>query len=181
MFLPCRPCCGLTANCGGGCSIPQDIIATLTSQGLLSTINWSITQAEIDTIEAFINGTYFLQYSGYDSLFGREIYSYDYPDPPYDYATGNYSSMQFLFNCNTSSVLRINFCSTTSSSIVRHGSLASTISTGSPSITQYCSGTSLSSTIVFSMQFRPDTDCGSPYDRFTERLAAFQVSAAISE
>jgi len=180
MFLPCRPCCGLTASCGGGCSIPNGITVVLTSQGLTSAVNWSISQAEIDTIEAFINGTYFLQYAGYESSPTlREVYEYEYPDPPYDYVSGTYSFMQFLFNCNTSSVLRINFCNTTSGSILRHASLVFTYSTTAPSVTQYCSGTSLSSTILFSMQFLPDTNCGSAAGP-ADRRASFQVSAAIS-
>lgn len=179
MFLPCLPCCGLTSNCGGGCSIPSTITVDLTSQGLLTTINWSITQPEIDTIEAFINGTYLLQYAGYDSFFQRELYQYAYPDPPYDYTSGNNSFLDFLFNCNAASVLRINFCSTTSSSILRRGDLFSTSSTSAPSVTQYCSGSSLSSTIVFIMRFLPDTTCGLPFS-FGQRLASFQVSAAIS-
>lgn len=181
MFLPCRPCCGISANCGGGCSIPNNITVALTSQGVTSTLNWNITQNEIDTIEAFLNGTYFLQYAGYDSFFSSEVYQYVYPDPPYDYAVGNYSFLQFLFRCNASSLLRINYCSTTSGSILNHGSLVFTYSTTAPSVTQYCSGTSLVSTIVFSMQIRPDTDCGEPIDSLNDRLAAFEVSAAISE
>jgi hypothetical protein len=180
MFLPCRPCCGLFANCGGGCRIPQQISVSLTSQGLVSAINWSITQAEIDTIEAFINGTYLLQYERYIPAFNREVYRYDYPDPPYDYLTGDFSSMLFLFNCSSPSVLNVNFCSTTSSSVVRRASMTSTVSTTAPSVTQYCSGTSLSSTIVFNLQFAPDTTCGQSVQAF-QRRAAFQVSAAVSE
>jgi hypothetical protein len=178
------PCC-LQTPCVSLCRMPQELEATIVSNGVLNSSG--VTAAEITAIEGFIEGTYSLQYSQYIS--NRAEYIFNFPDPPYDYlgAAGNY--LQYNWFCNpvgdTGGML-IRACSTTSTDPYRrfeggvpfNGGNA-TAANGFPSITNYCSGTAFSGVLSMQCFFFPDTTCGgSPAGA---RYAYFDFSVTVTD
>ena len=171
MFLPCRPCCqqGNTA-CTPGCTIPTTLTATVTSTGLVSSFSWTPTAGEISDMEAAVEGTYDLEYTGYSTLFlgGSELYNYYFPDPPYDYTSGFFTQgINFYWRCGGVSVnsrmLSFNACDTTIGSVSRKFSLSSEgLSYGTrPSVSSFCSGTPLNLYKDIEVVFAPDALCNS--------------------
>jgi hypothetical protein len=153
------PCC-LQTPCVALCRMPNELEATITYAGVAATFQWAITQAEEDTLQAFFEGTYALQYSQYTS--GQAVYLYQYPDPPYDFTVIN--AIRYRWRCTASSgvsgTLDLLACSTTSSALTRYFSgSANTPSADFPDITNYCTGTAFSNSVMVTTVVLPDTTC----------------------
>lgn len=184
--------CCLQTPCVSLCRMPQELEATIVSNGVVSTVNWSISAAEIADIESFIEGTYALQYQTYASNYAE--YFFYFPDPPYDYLGSSSNILRYRWFCNYSGFVPnrvaggmfINACSTTSTELYRrfqggvpfYGGNAREAD-GFPSITDYCSGSAFSSVLNMQCQFFPDTACANSPG--SDRAALFDFDVTLTD
>jgi hypothetical protein len=180
------PCC-LQTPCVSLCRMPQELEATIVSNGVTATFDWSITAGEIATIESFIEGTYSLQYQSYSGSYAE--YAYFFPNPPYDYIGASNNVLRVRWFCTSSGgysgSLYLNACSTTATSLTRRLS-GGTVAGGNlpdsdfPDITDYCLGAAAAGGIVTTTNFLPDTPCTrSRLPR--ERGALFDLDITLSD
>lgn len=160
------PCCPRTTSpCDTSCGIPLEIIIELTLGELVSTV-YPISEADISTVEAAINGTYSLSYTGYFS--GRARYRANYGSPFLDPFAWP-ADFMFDWNCTSASgfsaFLIIRLCRSIDFAYFGYDKNLTSggiqISDDTlPTITSYCDGDSFGTSLTANLFARPQTSCG---------------------
>ena len=177
------PCCFQTP-CVALCRMPNEILVEMQLGNLTADTLWGITQAEIDSIAAEIDGTYSLT----PDIWGGSYQRYSYSrGSPYQFPT---NSIRLVWYCNPASpsysvVYDLDYCYSGTANEEKRNLLTSPTTgisisdTILPDITDYCSGTAFSASITGELRSHPDTQCGVP-PSVSHRVAVFDLDITFS-
>lgn len=176
-------CCFQTP-CVSLCRMPNEIFVEMELGSLTYDNFWNITQAEIDSIAAEIDGTYSLT----PDIWGGSYQRYSYNrGSPYQFPT---NSIRLIWYCNAGSppfsvLYDLDFCYSGSTNEEKRNLITSPstginiLDTVLPDITDYCSGTAFSASITGELRSHPDTQCGAQPGVF-HRVAIFDLDLTFS-
>lgn len=149
--------------------MPQELEVDMEYDGVVSSVNWTLSQAEEDAIEDFFTGTFALQFSEYLSPSAVARYIYYYPDPPYDNSAPGFPSpaqIRLDWKCDEASsgvsgTLLYAGCTSSVSTVKEFVSLLSP-TLAYPVFTDiegFCSGTAFSDSLTVLTRVNRDAVC----------------------
>lgn len=174
--------CCLQHPCVALCRMPNEIFVEMTLGSLLFDYLWGITQTEIDSIAAEIDGTYTLTPDIFTASYQR--YSYT-RGSPYQFP---YNSIRLVWYCEPASIsvlYDLDYCYAGSTNEEKRHLLTNPTTgvaisdTVLPDITDYCSGTAFSANVTANLRSFPDTACGAQ-PTSAQRYASFDLDLTFS-
>lgn len=174
-------CCFQTP-CVALCRMPSEIFLELELSTLTGDFFWGITQSEIDSIAAQIDGTYSLSPTIYSA--GAQVYSHTVGSP-YESPRDGFLMYWYCNPLTYTVLIDLDLCYSGSSDPEKRNLQISPsigypiFDTDLPDIEDYCTGTPFSASVTGELRSYPDVACGAQPPAFT-RVAIFDLNMTFS-